>query len=176
MDATVVLKDVRERDGKNGTIYTLVDGNGQEFLTKNKTLAEKARAAGTKQLKLTYTIFPGNQRDDGSRWPDSNWIDKDGVTVVEAPPPRAAGGGAMTTEDKERATRLSAASSAATYLAGGNDLEKLLLTAEVIEEFGWGRLTSAQFGARIRQARAQAGIPEPDDEPQGYVSDDDIPF
>lgn len=168
MDATARVAEVKQRDAKNGTIYTIVDGNGNDFLTKNHslaTLAKSAKEAG-KQIKIQYTVLPGREKDDGSRWPDSKWVDKDGIEVVEPAPEPARGGGGMSPADILRVTKLSAMSSACTLLAGRQDVTPSSLQA--ISDF------------IVAYAYGEADASDEPDEPAPLETvppaSDDIPF
>lgn len=173
-EVTTTIEKVVDKDTSKGTIFIAHAANGKEYNTKHagmaKTLKGVAESGGS--VNIEFTVLAGKPRDDGSNWPDSLWIDKDGVTVVggsSAAPAASGGGKSFGQEDIMRMSRLSAGSSAANLLGsifqGTGKIpgpDQLKPVADWFLDYGLGRLDTPQTADEALAAAAPA--------------DDDIPF
>jgi len=174
-EVTTTIDKVVDKDTSKGTIFIAHGANGNEYNTKHAGMAKtlKGAAASGSGVSIEFTVLAGRPRDDGSNWPDSLWIDKDGVTVVESSAPASTGGGGgggkgFSQDDIMRMSRLSAGSSAATLLGaifqGTGEIpgpDQLKPVADWFLDYGLGRLDAPKTADEALAAAAPAddGIP-----------------
>lgn len=202
-EVTLAVDKVVDKDTRNGTIFIAHGSDGHEYNTKHAGMAKTLRSAAADggQVSIEFTVLPGKERDDGSRWPDSRWIDKDGVTRVgggsaspaatgsPAASAPAARGGDWSPEAREGAARTNAWKSACILYAHRETVtpKDLVTVAEFGVDFILGRIgKSAADGEAARAAELQAAAEAAAKAaaeaaaaaaPQSSVNpDDDIPF